>query len=172
MKKVLLLCAMTFLIKAYGQNEFAATGFYSDFKKVYEDAQIGFTTYKGVKRTSEYEELQTEYQVKLMLPLADSGKIVFPNSGNPYVVYYFEPSKVRLKVDQRALSLQEAVLAVYGQPLYSRTETVLVKNRPLSNTWLFTSADEARHSAAIFRLSIYFDDGKYFLSFEIRGKNP
>jgi hypothetical protein len=171
-KKVLVFWAMTFLIKAYGQNEFAATGFYNDFKNVYADAQAGFRTNKGAKRNSEYAELQTEYQVKLMLSLADSGKIVFPNAGNPYAIYYFEPSKVRLKVDQRALNLQEAVLAVYEQPLYSRTETVLVKNRPLSNTWIFTTAEETRQSAALFRLSIYFDDGKYFLSFEIRGKNP
>lgn len=161
---------MTFLMKAYGQNEFAAAAFYSDFRKVYADAQSGFVNYKGDKGVSEYEELQSEYKVKLILPLADSGKIVFPNSGSPYVVYYFEPSKVRLKVDQRALNLQEAILNAFGQPLYSRTETSIINNRPLSNTWLFTSPDETKQSAAAFRVSIYFYQGKYCLSFEIRGK--
>lgn len=172
MKKLVILILGFFSMKAYCQNEFAATAFYAEFKKIYSDAQSGFTAYKGDIRPSEYEGLQTEYKVKLLLPLADSGKLVVPNSGNPYVIYYFEPSRVRLKVDQRALNLQEAVLTVFGQPLYSRTETVIINNRPISNTWLFTSADESRQSVAAFRMSIYFNDGKYFLSFEIRGKNP
>lgn len=172
MKKLIFLIFGFFTMKAYCQNEFAATAFYDDFKKIYSDAQSGFPGYKGDKKNSEFEELQTEYKVKLILPLADSGKIVFPNTGNPYVVYYFEPSKVRLKIDQRALSLQEAVLGVFSQAFYSRTETVIVNNHPLTNTYFFTSMEETRQSAALFRVSIYFNNGKYFLSFEIRGKNP
>ena len=172
MKKLIILILGFFTMKAYCQNEFAATAFYDDFKKIYADAQSGFATYKGDKRNSDFAELQTEYKVKLLLPLADSGKIVFPNSGNPYAVYYFEPSKVRLKIDQRALNLQEAVLSVFSQTFYSRTETIVINNHPLTNTYFFTSPDETRQSAALFRVSIYFNEGKYFLSFEIRGKNP
>ena len=170
MKKLIFLVLGFFTMKAYGQNEFSATAFYNDFKKIYADAQSGFSNYKGDKRLSEYEDLQSEYKVKLMLPLADSGKIIFPNTGNPFVVYYFEPSKVRLKIDQRAVNLQEAILTAFGQPLYAMTETVVVNNHPLSNTWLFTLPDETKKSAAAFRMSIYFNDGKYYLALEIRGK--
>ncbi|MBI5858838.1 MAG: hypothetical protein HZB42_14500 [Sphingobacteriales bacterium] len=170
MKKLVILILGFFSMKACCQNEFAATAFYNDFKKIYADAQNGFAICKGEKRISEYEELQSEYKTTLILPLADSGKIVIPNTGNPYVIYYFEPSKVRLKVDQRALSLQEAILTAFEKPLYLRSETVIIKNRPLTNTYLFTSAEETRTSMATFRVSIYFEDGKYSLSLEIRGK--
>lgn len=156
---------------SFGQDEFAATAFYSDFKKIYADAQAGFINYKGEKRQSEFEELNDEYNVKFLLPLADSGKIVFPNTANPYVVYYFEPGKNRLKVDQRAVSLREAVVTAYNAPLYSKSETVMINDRPLSNTWLFTTAEETKNAAALFRISIYFTDNRYYLSFEIRGKN-
>lgn len=170
MKRIFSFLFILIAATSYGQEEFAATAFYSDFKKIYADAQAGFIKYKGEKRQSEFEELNDEYRVKLLLPLADSGKIVFPNTGNPYVVYFFEPNKNRLKVDQRAVSLREAVLTAYNAPLYSKSETVMINDRPLSNTWLFTTAEETKNSAAVFRISIYFADNRYYLSFEIRGK--
>jgi hypothetical protein len=106
-----------------------------------------------------------------LLPLADSGKIVFPVSVNrPFVVYYFEPSKVRLKVDLRALNLRDAILSVFDQPLYSRTETTIINNHPFTNSWYFTDPAETRAAQAAFRMNIYFKDGKYNLAFEIRGK--
>lgn len=158
------------LTKATAQNEFAATAFYDEFKKIYADGQTGFTDCKGVKRNSGFEELATEYRAKEMLPLADSGKIVFPVNGIPYAIYYFEPSKMRLVVDQRGANLRDAVALVFDKPLYSRTSTTMVNNHPLTNTLYFTSPDEDRYAAALFRQSIYYEDGKYFLSFEIRGK--
>lgn len=170
MKKILLFLFMSTCLGAWGQNEFAATAFYNDFKKIYSDAQVGFKTYRGGIKPGNYPELQSEFRVKLVLPLADSGKIVFPNNGNPFVVYYYEPSKVRLRVDQRALNLQEAVQTAYGQDLFSRTETVIVNNHPLTNTSFFSSSTEDRQSAALFRVSIYFNDGKYYMTLEIRGK--
>ena len=80
MKRIILFFLLLAVSEVYGQNEFAAAAFYADFKKIYEDAQAGFVNYKGDKRKSEFEELATEYKVKLLLPLADSGKIVFPVS--------------------------------------------------------------------------------------------
>jgi hypothetical protein len=172
MKKLLFLFLVFSGMKVNGQNEFAATAFYNDFKKIYEDAQAGFVNYKGEKKNSEFEELAKEYKVKLLLPLADSGKIVIPASGNrPYVVYYFEPSKVRLKVDQRAMNLRDAVLTTFDQPLYSRTETTMIDNHPFTNSWYFTDPAETRSAQAEFRMNIYFNEGKYNLAFEIRGKN-
>ena len=120
---------------------------------------------------SEFEELAIEYKVKLLLPLADSGKIVFPVSGtNPYVVYFFESDKVRLKVDQRATNLRDAILTVFDKPLYARTETSIINNRPFTNSWYFTDPAETRSAFAAFRVNIYFNEGKYYLAFEIRGK--
>jgi hypothetical protein len=171
MKRIILFFLLFTVSEVYGQNEFAAAAFYKDFKIIYEDAQAGFVNYKGDKRKSEFEELATEYKVKLLLPLADSGKIVFPLSANrPYVVYYFEPGKVRLKVDQRAMNLRDAVLSVFDKPLYSRTETTIINNHPFTNTFYFTDPAETRSAQAQFRMNIYFENGKYNLAFEIRGK--
>jgi len=171
MKRILLFFLLFTVSEVYGQNEFAATAFYTDFKKIYQDAQTGFVNYKGDKRKSEFEELATEYKVKLLLPLADSGKIVFPVSVNrPYVVYFFEPSKARLKVDQRSTDLRDAVFSVFDQPLYSRTETTMINNHPFTNSWYFTDPLETRSAMAVFRMNIYFNEGKYYLAFEIRGK--
>jgi hypothetical protein len=171
MKRIILFFLIVSLTEVYGQNEFAAEAFYSDFKKIYEDAQTGFVNYKGDKRKSNFDELVAEYQVKLILPLADSGKIVFSLSdNNPYVVYYFEPDKIRLKVDQRGAKLRDAVLAVFEKPLYSRTETSIINNHPVTNSYYFTDPAETRSAFAEFRMNIYFSNGKYNLAFEIRGK--
>ena len=171
MKRIILFFLLFIMAEVNGQNEFAATAFYTDFKKIYEDAQAGFVHYKGERRKSEFEELATEFKINLLIPQADSGKIVFPVSGNrPYVVYYFEPSKVRLKVDQRAMNLRDALLTVFDQPLYSRTETTFINDRPFTNTWYFTDPAETRSAWAAFRMNIYFKEGRYILSFEIRGK--
>ncbi len=172
MKRSILFLIVFNISAAFGQNEFAATVFYTEFKKIYADAQTGFVTYKGEKRKSEFEELATEYKMKLLLPLADSGKIIVPVSGNPYVQYYFEPDKVRLKVDQRGAHLRDAVLTAFEKPLYARTETTLVNNYPLTNAWYFTDSKETRSAFAAFKMSIYYLNGKYYLSFEIRGKAP
>jgi hypothetical protein len=156
--------------KAEAQNEFAATAFYNDFKLVFEDSKTGFTNCKGEKRSGQLEELAAEYNTKLMLPLADSGKLVVPLKGNPYVIYFFEPDKVRLKVDQRAVNLRDAILIALDRPLYSRTETSIINNHPFTNTLFFAKSDESISSNALFRQSIYFKNGLYHLSFEISGK--
>ncbi|MBL7720690.1 MAG: hypothetical protein JNK98_01715 [Chitinophagaceae bacterium] len=169
MKGFLFLIFLTGILKVFGQNEFAATAFYNEFKKIYADAKNGFVENKGSERVSEFPELTKEYKVKMLLPLADSGKIVESAKGSSYVVYFFEPDKVRLKVDQRGAHLRDAILTSVNQPLYARTETVMTENKPLSNTWYFTDPKETKTAAAAFKLSIYFKDGKYFLSLEIRG---
>jgi len=172
MKGLLFIVFLASAARAFGQNEFAATAFYNEFKKIYADATNGFIENKGSERVSEFPELTKEYKAKLMLPLADSGKIVETMKGSSYAIYYFEPDKVRLKVDQRGAHLRDAILIAVNQPLYARTETITIDNKPLSNTWYFTDPGETRSAAAAFKLSIYFKDGKYFLSFEIRGKKP
>ncbi len=170
MKRTLPILFLLIAFNSFSQDEFASTAFYSDFKKIYADGQNGFSQYKGAKRKSDFEELATEYKVKFLLPLADSGKIIFPKTGNPYVIYYFEPNKNRLKIDQRAVGLREAIVESFDKPLYSRTETVMVNDRPWSNSWFFTSSDQTKTSDAVLRTSIYFENGVYYLSLEIRGK--
>lgn len=166
---MLILFPLFVLIQANAQNEFAATAFYEDFKKIYSDAQTGFINCKGEKRKSGFEELASEYQVKMMLPLADSGKLVIPATGKPFVIYYFEPDKLRLKTDQRSLNLREAIFSAFDKPLYTRTETTLVSDRPFSNILYYT--DPGEKAVAIFRQCIYFFSGKYYLSLEIRGNS-
>ena len=154
------------------QNEFASTAFYNEFRKIYADAQEGFVKNRGAKKISEFEDLVDEYKVKWLLPLADSGKIVFPVTGTPFVLYYFEPSKTRLKVDQRGVYLRDAVSTAFNKPLYTITETTTINNFPYSDTWYFTEQGESRKSFAAFRQTIFYSNGKYHLSFEIRGKMP
>ena len=167
---MLILFLLFVLTRANAQNEFAATAFYTDFKKIFADAQAGFTDCKGIKRKSDFEELATEYYAKLMLPLADSGKVVFPVAGNPYVIYYFEPDKIRLKVDQWGANLRDAIALAFEKPLYSRTSTTITDNQPFTSTLYYTDPNEDKYSAALFRQCIFYKGGKYYLSFEIRGK--
>lgn len=157
--------------KAAAQNEFAATAFYKDFMLVYADSKTGFSNCKGEKRTGEFEEMAAEYTTRIMLPLADSGKLVIPVNGNPYVIYYFEPDKSRLKVDQQGANLRDAMLIALDRPLYSRTETSIINNHPFTNTFFFTKSDDNISANALFRQSIYFKNGLYYLSFEILGKS-
>lgn len=170
MKGFLLLIFLTGIVKVFGQNEFAATAFYNEFKKIYADAANGFIESKGIERESEFPELTKEFSVSLLLPLADSGKLVVSNKGNCYVIYYFEPDKVRLKVDQRGAHLRDAIFTALNQPLYARTETVMIENKPLSTTWYFTDPKESISSEAAFKVSIYFKGGKYYLTLQINGK--
>jgi hypothetical protein len=168
------ICTFLFILttaSAFSQDEFASSAFYNDLKKIYVDAQAGFQKYKGDKRKTLFEDLASEYKVKLMLPLADSGKIVSPKNGNnPYAVYYFEPNKNRLKVDQRAMGLRDAIVSTYEKPLYQKSETVMINNKPNTNTWLFADPDEQRNAAALFRINIYYDGKVYYVAMEIRGK--
>jgi len=170
MKLLFALSIFLLVSKTYCQNEFAATAFYSEFLKILADAQNGFTLCKGEKIKNESEVLTSAYKSKCLLPLADSGIIVVPVSGNPFVLFYFEPDKIRLKVDQRGANLRDAIVTAYGPPLYSRTETTLINNFPLSDSFYFTDPNETRQDFAIFRMTIFYKDSKYYLSLEIRGK--
>ncbi len=170
MKRILFFFFIFSFLQVKGQNEFTATAFYKDFQKIYTDAKNGFAIYTGKSRIQNSEESNPEFDVKLLLPLADSGKIVVPQSGIPYVIYYFEPEKMRLKVDQRGANLRDAILNVLGKQVIVRSETSIVDNHPLTNTWYFIDPQEKRLAYADFKMSIYFQNGKYFLSLEIRGK--
>jgi len=172
MKKLLAVICLLGPVAANAQSEFASASFYQDFKKIYTDGQTGFTAYKGAPLKSEYPELQTEYKVKPSLPPADSGKLVFPVNGHPYAVYYFEPFKNRIKTDQKALGLREAIITAYEQPLYVRTETKMVDNKAFTNSYFFSGPDDNKVSQALFRTSIYYKDDKYYLLLEIKGKKP
>ena len=170
MKWALLLVFSLFLSRSIAQSEFAATGFYDDFRKFYADARTGFTTYRGTLRDSSTAVPFREYHSLLILPLADSGKIVIPVKGTSYAEFIFEPARSRLKIDQRAMDLRDAILASVGIPLYCRTETFMVEERPMTNMWLFIDPGETRNSMAAFRISIYFSEGKYFISLVIKGQ--
>jgi len=52
MKGYLLLILLTGIVKVFGQNEFAATAFYNEFKRIYTDATNGFIENKGSERVS------------------------------------------------------------------------------------------------------------------------
>jgi hypothetical protein len=164
----MLILSLLVLASAGAQNEFATNAFYNQFKKIYDDAQNGFPNSKGDKRKAQFEELAAEYRVKLMLPLTDSAKLVIPTAGNPYIIYYFEADRSRLKIDQRAVDLREAVTIAFNKPLYAKTETTVVREKPLSNTSYYEH--ESMEGPVLFRQSIYYQSGKYYLSFEMKGK--
>jgi hypothetical protein len=170
MKKLVFICSLFLLKQAAGQNEFAATAFYNEFKKISADANMGFPKNKGKSRPSEFENLTEEYTAKLLLPLADSGKIVFPQKGMPYAYYYFEPGKHRLAVDQRAANLKDAIAIAANKVLYTRTETILVDNTPFSSTWFFETGTETRPSRALYVMNIYRKKNLYCLTLQINGQ--
>jgi len=166
--KKLILCFFVFaLSKVFSQNEFAATAFYNDFKKIVADAREGFPKYKGSKKRG---TISDEYRVKILLPLADSGRIVFPLAGNPFVEYYFQTTKTKKEIDQRTVNLREAILTAYGQQLYARTETSTIKGSIFSNTYYYANPDDNLLVQAVFKSSIYNEKGRYFLTFQIFGK--
>jgi len=172
MKKFLFYLLAFTGVNAYGQNEFAAASFYNTFKKIQEDGQKGFATYKGAKLKSQFEDLNDEFKAKLLLPLADSGKVVVPVSGNPYALYFFEPEKKKEKIDERAANLRDAVLTAYGKQLFSRTISTTIKKIIYSDTYLYKDANEVQTRLALFRINVFPGDNKYYLVLEIRGKNP
>jgi hypothetical protein len=106
-----------------------------------------------------------------MLPLADSGKLVVPVNGNAYLLYYFEPDKLRLKVDQRGADLRDAVITSFEKPLYTRTETRIINNQPFTTITYHAAAEDAQDAPALFRQLIYYQSGKFYLTLEIKG-NP
>ncbi len=169
MKKWLTAIALWAVTFSYGQNEFAATAFYNEFKKIYADAQNGFVLNKGSQVKNGFEEMALEFATKLPLPLSDSGKILYPLNGNPYVVYYFEPSNARIKIDVRAVSLKEAIVTAFAQPIYAQTETYLVDDKVYCNTYFYSDAAEENKKAALFKTAIYQQKGLFYLNFEIRG---
>jgi hypothetical protein len=171
MKRFLFIFSLFLFVRASAQNEFAAAAFYKEFRKIYSDGQTGFQTCKGSLHKTGLEAIQAEFRSKCLLMLADSGKIIFPRKGNPYAIYFFEPDKYRLKVDQRGLNLKEAVVTAFENPLFARTETSIINGNPYTRTLFFANAEHERSADAIFIMQIYFNTGKYFLSFEIKGKS-
>ena len=164
---------LLFTLSAKSQDEFAATSFYQDLQKLIADGQSGFNALKGKELKSQYPEFQTEYEITLPLVPADSGKLIFPSGKTPYAVYFFEPSKNRIKTDQQALSLRDAIQTSYEKSLYVRTSTYVLDKKPYTNSYFFDNATEDNNANAIFRTCLYFQNGKYYLLLEVRGKkNP
>ena len=74
--------------------------------------------------------------------------------------------------DQRGAYLRDAVATAFDKPLYTISETKIINNFPYTDTWFFTEQGEFRKTFAIFRQTIYNNNGKFYLSFQIRGKKP
>lgn len=169
MKPLFLLIGLVMASPVLAQNEFAAQSFYNIFRKIKADADSGFKEYKGEPVKSQYPGLQEAYRVKLMIPLADSGRIMVPSNRTPYAVYYFEAEKKKDRIDQRAVHLRDALLTAWGKPLYARTTTSKVEDKIFSDTYLFDNPDEVRVSQALFRINVYYAEKQYRLLMEIRG---
>lgn len=171
MKRFLAILFFAFPVYVVAQNEFAAISFYNTLKKIKDDGEKGFPLCKGQKLKSPYEDLEDAYNAKLMLPLADSGKVVFPVSGPIYVVYFFEPEKKLAGIEKRASNLREAVATATGGLLYSKTTTTKIDDYINSNTYIYSAENETDTRKALYRISIYRVKKRYHLSLEIRGKN-
>lgn len=169
MKRILIVPLLMFTFQSFSQNEFAASAFYSSFKRIFEDAQSGFQAVKGAKRPSSVPDLYDEFKLKWMLPMTDSGKLVEPVNGKAFVIYYFESDKIRLKVDQRANDMKEAILNATNIPFTTRSQTTLVKEKPLTIHDYYLSEDQ--QGPAIMRHMIWYAAGKYHLSLEIRQRD-
>ena len=170
MKRILGILAVFALQHASAQNEFAANGFYTSVRKLLEDGDSAFQLNRGSKRIANFPELADEYNLKTLFPVADSGKIVIPKTGSPFAVLYFDPSSKREKIEARATHLREALITAFGKPFTIKTITSQVNNHLFSDTYYFEDANTTNTASAIFRTSVYFQAGEYFISLEIRGR--
>ena len=166
MKRWFLFILVFSFSKSFSQNEFAASVFYNDFKKIHADALQGFSKYKGSKKQGGNNTAGEEYRIKLLLPLADSGHIVFPSIDKPYAEFFFQTANTKKQIDQRAVNLREALLTAYEQPLSTRTESSMTKGNIFSNTYFFTNQED---KPAIFKISIYQLDKRYYLTLRMMG---
>lgn len=151
------------------QGEFSSNSFYNTLLRVKNAGQTGFDELKGRALKSAFSDTRSEYYPKVMLPLADSGKVIIPNEGLPYTIYYFEPEKKKDKIDVRAADLRSAVLAAYKDRLVTKTISTNVNNNQYSDTYFYTSEEVTHTSKALFRMSVFPLEGKYYLTIEVRG---
>lgn len=166
MRVIFILIFLSLLNEVKAQNEFAAKAFYSDFNKIYADAMTGFREYRGVRRKNRPQEFET----KLMLPLADSGRIVHALTDEPYAEFFFEPSRKKSDADKRSLNLREALVNAIGKPIYTRTESSTFKNITHSTTYFYTDSSHVDANKVAFVSRIYPQNNKYQMCFRIVGK--
>lgn len=158
-------------VKAYSQpNEFANESFYVAFRKIVTDGQNGFAQYKGAKQPNELAGLIDIYKVKIILPGADSGEIVFPIIGAPYAEYYFKPGKTKALADQRIANLKTATEMAISKSLYEKKEEAAIKDFVDYKTYYFTSANTGLTILADFESGIYEEKGVYKINFKINGR--
>lgn len=168
MKSWLVLLCLVAVAPVSAQNEYAGSAFYNELRQITADARDSFSRNKGKELPATYPEFAKEYKAKLPLLLSDSARIIFPINGNtPFARYYFESSKTRLRADQRALDLREAVLAAYPKPLQTRSETNMTGDKVYGNTWFFENGTEDKQKA-IYRISLFPGGSGYIVTLEIR----
>ncbi len=154
----------------FGQNEFTNPKFYDAFKKINADADGNFTLYKGIKIKNELAGIVDDYEVKLMLPGAGSGSISTTFIGNWYAVYYFTGGPTKEAAEAKKKDIIQAVANALNKTLYHTEETSTVKDLTLYTTYYSATFKEPTVLLADFKTSIYFDKGKYVVSFQVNGK--
>lgn len=172
MKNWLILFGIVSCLGAKAQNEFAANAFIEGLRSMYLDGRNGFVLSKGDKMPQDSNSFTDEYFLKTDFPMADSGKIVWPLVNNPYAVLYMEASRKREEAEARAGNLRAVIEKASGFVLYVRSESQLAGSRYFADTYFYTTAAETRKFMAIYRISVFYDGGKYKLLLEIRGKQP
>lgn len=165
MRKFMLLILVFSVLNATGQNEFGATAFYNDFRQIYADAPLGFARYKGMPVKGQSHV----YTVKLLIPLADSGRIV-ENATECYVEYYFQPAKKKEDAYKRALNLRLALVTSVEHPVSTRTETPVIDGYPYSTTYFYANTSGMEKGSELFWYSVYQKNGRYYISLHIPGK--
>lgn len=172
MKKCsLFLIAVIIACTASAQSEFANEKFYAAVKKIYADGQNGFTQYKGDKLRS-LGSLITFYKTGLLLPGADSGKIIVSVIGNPDVSYDFKPVKTYEQAAQKIKYLAEALRTASGKTLYEQQRENRVKDFTFYKTLLYTKASPGAYDDADFELYTTLDKGVYIINLKIKGSTP
>ena len=171
MKKGILVLLISLSLKSAAQNEFAATAFYTSLREFYTDAQNGFVVSKGTKIPENPNTFTDEYSVKSLLPLADSGKIVWPLLGNPYVVFYLETAKRIEEAEKRAGNLREVIEKVFNQRFFIMTESRREGASYFTDSYFYTNQQETRKFKACFRITVLSENNRYKMQFEIRGND-
>jgi hypothetical protein len=167
-RKTFLILLVSLSVKATAQNEYAATAFYTALQEMCDDANHGFILYKGEKMPENRNSYTDEYFLKTMLPLADSGKIIWPLELPPYAIFYMEPARKAEDAEKRAGNLRAVIEKVYNEPLYVRTESKTPDGRFKTDSWFYTRKNESRKAFAAFHISVYYSGSRYNVVLEIR----
>jgi hypothetical protein len=151
------------------QNPFANTNFYNSIKEIYGDGEKGFPATKGAYRNEAFS-FYFEYNVKTLLPGADSGKLSMPQViGYPFATYYFTAGKTFSAAKATEARLKAALRTAWGSPLIEIEKKDTIMPAVYYKTFFYKTSDAVKNLEFIFDTYLVAEKGTYKLALNING---